>query len=92
MADSDLMRQACSLTWMAIHQIAVGHAAYLGVNPADTSKVYASTVSQMLFQNLNGTPGEWYWVVVLDVHDLPHRISVNIEQLIDSATVGWAEQ
>jgi hypothetical protein len=91
-AEPDLAARKCSLTRLAIHEIALGHLRAAGVLPEDSDQVFRSSASEMRFASLDGSPGQWIWTVELSLRNEPFHVAVQINELTDGIVAERAEQ
>lgn len=85
---------ACVLAIVALHQVAVGHAAAIGVLPADTARIGVAVVTSLRFPNLarpQDTAQGGHWDVTLLVRCLRYGVGVQIDQLSGRISLHKAE-
>ena len=79
-ADAAVRPYSCYLVGAAVHEIALGHAAYLGFPKGDSSHAQPANVIQMKFTGIGG-PDDWYWIVTLSFSNHERQVDVAIFQL-----------
>lgn len=91
-SDKRLLRDACWLVGLGLHEIAVGNAERFGIARADTGVVTAASLAEFRFKGLRGAADEWYWLVTLTIAGKPRTLDVYIQQLEPTVKVTPTER
>lgn len=79
-SDSASSADACLVVGMAVHEIGLGHATQLGLEPADSAAVNGATVRQLTALGAGSARDTTYWILSLSFTGRPHALDVNINQ------------